>query len=154
MTDKPRAERTSAENLLERYVRKPSETGHANGSTDSASADGEGAEDFGCFGFLRGVRDRALMLELRKKDGSTLAIAYAFIERIAYNPDAPEDGITIHAAGQKIRIVGRNLDSATPAGVRLFGAIVRHRVPWIAESTQSASIASASGAVTVESILP
>jgi hypothetical protein len=144
-------DRPTAESLLDRYVRKPGDAAASITSlSDHAAQDSEGAEDLGCFGFLRGVRDRALMLELRKKDGSTTAIAYAFIERITYHPDPPNDGITIHAAGQKFRITGHNLNTESDNGVRLFGALARHRVPWIAERT---SPDSSDRAVSIESIV-
>jgi hypothetical protein len=44
------------------------------------------AADLGAFGFLRGVRDRAVMLELRWKDGSVVAFAYAWLERAGFDP--------------------------------------------------------------------
>jgi hypothetical protein len=39
----------------------------------------EAPDDLGAFGWLRGVRDRALMLELRRKDDSVMAFAYAWL---------------------------------------------------------------------------
>jgi len=91
----------------------------------------ETTEDFGCFGWLRGVRERAVMLELRKKDGSILAIAYAYIERIEFDPT---NGIAIHANGRTIRIKGRHLNGEARPTVRLFEGLTRHRVPWVGEA--------------------
>ncbi len=34
------------------------------------------ADDLGSFGWLRGIRDRAIMLELRQKNGNVVAIGY------------------------------------------------------------------------------
>lgn len=95
---------------------------------------GEGEDELcdnvGCFGWLRGIRERAASLELRKKDGSILAINYAWLERLEFNPS---DGITLHAAGQTIRIKGRHLNGPPTATAKLFEGLARHRVPWIQE---------------------
>jgi len=88
-------------------------------------------DDLGAFGWLRGVRDRAIMLELRRKDGRVLAFAYAWLERSELDPS---DGITLHFAGRTVRITGRNLNAEVRPNVRLFDGILRHRVPWIRES--------------------
>ena len=53
-------------------------------------------EDIGSFGWLRGMRERTTMLELRKKDGNITAIGYAWIEKIEFDPS---HGITLHALG-------------------------------------------------------
>lgn len=87
-------------------------------------------EDLGCFGWLRGVRERAVMLELRKRDGNILAIGYNWLERVEFDPSV---GIMLHATGREIRIIGRKLNSEIRPHVRLFDGIVRHRVPWVVE---------------------
>lgn len=38
-------------------------------------------DDLGTFGFLRGSRERATMLELRRKNGNILALAYGYIDK-------------------------------------------------------------------------
>lgn len=87
-------------------------------------------EDLGSFGWLRGMRERATMLELRKKNGNITAIGYAWIERIEFDPS---HGITLHALGKAIKIEGQNLNAEIRPGVRLFEGLTRHRVPWIEE---------------------
>ncbi len=84
-----------------------------------------------CFGWLRGARDRSVMLELRKKDGNIHAIGYAWIERVEYDPSI---GITIHVLGRSIKITGRHLNTPQSGGVRLFDGIIRHRVTWVQEA--------------------
>lgn len=126
-----------SDSLLDKYLRKPVN----ESSIGRSSVDSDEPGDLGCFGFLRGVRDRAIMLELRKKDGTVTAMAYAYIERIAYCPDGPNEGITIYGAGQKIRMSGRNLNAQSRDGEGLFGALTRHRVPWVREADRMASIA-------------
>lgn len=59
------------------------------------------------------------------------------MERVAFDPS---EGITISAAGQKIRVKGRNLNAEVSPSVRLFEGITRHRVPWIREADRSGGI--------------
>ena len=94
-------------------------------------------DDLGAFGWLRGIRDRAVMLELRRKDGSIVAIGYGWLERVAFDPS---EGITLSATGQKIRIRGRNLNAEVRPSVRLFEGIARHRVTWVREADRAAAM--------------
>src|SRR5262249_46759205 len=113
--------------MLERYVgRERRGVPAADGSGDSDASD-----DLGAFGWLRGIRDRATMLELRKKDGSIMALGYGWLDRAEFDPS---DGITLHVLGRTVRIKGRNLNAETKPLMRLFHGIVRHKVPWVIES--------------------
>lgn len=114
-----------------------------------AESDVDEAENLGCFGWLRGVRDRAIMLELRKKDGHVLAIGYSWLERVEFQPD---EGITLHLPGRKVRIKGSGLNSDCRPTVRLFDGIIRHRVPWIRESDRTALLQAAKETVTIDNI--
>lgn len=106
-------------------------------------------DDLGAFGWLRGVRDRAVMLELRKKDGNVLAVGYAWLERAEFDPS---EGITLHVVGKTVRIKGRNLNAQLRPNVRLFQGITRHRVPWIQEADQSTAMESQGKGILVERI--
>jgi hypothetical protein len=106
-------------------------------------------DDFGTFGFLRGSRERATMLELRKKDGGILAVSYGYIDKAEFDPT---DGITLHLAGQKIHIKGRNLNREVHPKVRLFEAVCRHRVPWLREADEPANLMAGEKDTVVESI--
>lgn len=86
--------------------------------------------DLGCFGWLRGMRERAPCLELRKSDGRILAVGYAWIDRMEFDPDS---GITLHAGAQTIRLEGSGLNHEVRPGVRLFEGLARQRVPWVRE---------------------
>jgi hypothetical protein len=97
----------------------------------TSSPDSGGVDDFHSFGWLRGIRERATMLELRKKSGEVVAIGYSWIERVEFNPT---EGITLHVHGEKIRIKGRNLNAEVRPEVRLFRGIARHRVAWVQEA--------------------
>lgn len=104
----------------------------SNDNIDAAEA--EQLEDLGVFGWLRGVRDRAVMLELRKKDGNVLAVGYAWLDKVEFNPSL---GIVLCLGGQKITVRGRNLNSEVRPNVRLFQGLCRHRVPWIQEADEA-----------------
>lgn len=113
-----------SDSLLNKYTRPQTEPDDPQFET----------EDLGSFGWLRGMRERATMLELRKKDGNITAIAYAWIEKIEFDPS---EGITIHALGQQVKIQGRNLNAEVRPGVSLFQGLTRHRVPWVGECSQN-----------------
>jgi hypothetical protein len=106
-------------------------------------------DNLGCFGWLRGVRERSLMLELRRKSGFILAIGYAWIERVEFDP---AEGITVYAAGQRIRIRGTNLNGSPDRRQRLFEGLARHCVPWIQEVTEAQLFEWPAAACLVESI--
>lgn len=117
------------DSLVDRLVSRELATGpNGHNSDDEAEI-----ADLGTFGFLRGSRERATMLELRKKDGNILAVAYGYIDKAEFNPS---EGITLHLAGHRIRIKGRNLNVEAMPKVKLFEAITRHRVPWIQEASE------------------
>lgn len=129
--------------LLDKYTKRPA----ADALKPEPEADE--AEDCGCFGWLRGVRDRSIMLELRKKDGHILAVGYSWLERVEFDPS---EGITLHLPGRKVKITGSGLNADARPTVRLFDGIIRHRVPWIREADRTESLKSESDAVVVESI--
>lgn len=114
-----------------------------------AAADDDASDDLGAFGFLRGTRERATMLELRRRDGSIRAVSYAWLERAEFDPS---DGIALRINGQTILIKGRNLNVECRPAVRLFSAICRHRVPWVQEADGPAQIETGERATIVESI--
>lgn len=97
--------------------------------------EGEAAEDQGCFGLLRGIKDRAVSIELRKKTGSVLALGYGWIEELEFDPSGI---ITLHTARRKVHIKGQNLGNTASADVSLFSSICRQRVPWIQEVNRAA----------------
>ena len=129
--------------LLDRYTRGGSSS---PGFQEGGAAE---AESIGCFGWLRGQRDRALMLELRKKDGHAMAIAYSWLERVEFDPDR---GITLYLPSQTIRITGSGLNAEVRPAVRLFDGIVRHRVSWIRESERAAALQASAESVVVQAI--
>jgi hypothetical protein len=106
-------------------------------------------EDLGVFGWLRGVRDRAIMLELRHKDGTISSYGYAWLKKAKFDPSGE---IMLDFSGETVRITGRNLNAEIRANVRLFAGIVRHRVPWIQEADASAIMDSTKSATIIEEL--
>jgi len=131
--------------VLQRYV-----TNRDSRLAPAAETPGaDGCDDLGAFGWLRGIRDRAVMLELRRKDARIVAIGYGWLERVCFDPS---EGIMLLAGGQKIRIKGRNLNAEIRPAVRLFERITRHRVPWVREADRSAAMRAGDRETVVDSI--
>ena len=103
--------------------------GHAhkrmNGGA-SVATENDAVDDLGAFGWLRGVQDRAIMLEIRHKDGRVTAKGYSWLQSAEFDGS---NGITLNFSGETIRIAGRNLNAESRPNVRLFAGIIRHRVP-------------------------
>jgi hypothetical protein len=131
------------EQTLRKYLAR---NGGPGGEADSDADAGDTEDVGGVFGWLRGVRDRAISLELHKRCGDVLAINYGWIERIEFSPSA---GIAVYAGGQKIRIKGRNLNAKVRS---LFQGISRHRVPWVAETDRPADLKAGQEATVIEEI--
>ncbi|HVS70808.1 MAG TPA: hypothetical protein VHQ47_06110 [Phycisphaerae bacterium] len=134
------------ERLMERFstlVRDGAATQERQPATES-----EGIEDLLAFGVLRGIRERAVMLELRKRTGNILAIDYGGLE-VEFDPS---EGIVLHTmSGRKVVIKGRNLNAVTQT-VSLFHGLTRHRVSWVQEMGQNKLFQTEQGATVVESI--
>jgi hypothetical protein len=118
-------------------------------SRPSASADDPAADDHGYFGVLRGVGDRAVMLELRRRNGNILAVAYSWIERVEFDPS---DGIKLFACGWEISISGRSLNEEVRPNLRLFESITQHRVPWLREADEDEVMQTPESAIIIEEI--
>jgi hypothetical protein len=134
-----------SDRVLSKYLNR---TGENSIAADAIEPEADGSEDLGAFGILRGQRDRAIMLELRRKTGDILAIGYGWIEKIEFVPSL----ITLHLPGQKILIKGRNLNVEARPQVRFFQGLTRHRVCWVQEAEQSAILQADRKSVVVEAI--
>ena len=132
-----------SDNLLERYTGKRTEFG------DLSSPETEGLEDYGSFGWLRGIRERAIMLEIRHKNGKISAFGYAWLDSVEFNPS---EGILLRFSGKTVKIVGRNLNGEIRPSIRLFDGIVRHRVPWILEAEGCSTLQVPPGSTVIEEV--
>ncbi|MCA9027602.1 MAG: hypothetical protein KDA86_20505 [Planctomycetaceae bacterium] len=133
-----------SDSLLDKYVgrRKESDPTHV-------APEAEGDEDCGAFGWLRGVRDRAVMLEVRHKDGRISAFGYAWLDAVEFDPST---GLTLRFSGRTVKITGGNLNSEVRPLIRLVDGIVRHRVSWIREADGSAGLVVDKNSVLIEEI--
>ena len=109
--------------------------------------DTEEVEDVGFFGWLRGTRDRAVMLELRKKDGSVVAYDYAILRKVELDPS---QGVTLHFSGEAVKIIGRKLKEEVKPGVSLVRGLLWHRIPWIREASDAENLKAGEAATVIE----
>lgn len=84
----------------------------------------EQAEEEGkYFGFDRQENGRALMFELRTRDGRRSALPYSYMTRADFDPD---DGINIYVSNVVITVKGRGLEA-------IFGYLLQNRLTWVKE---------------------
>lgn len=106
------------------------------------------------FGFLRGLRDRALAVEFRRADGNTEAYPYSWLGPVRYDPSV---GLLLRFTGDVVTLVlirGSNLDAPVGGGaVNLTDrGFLRHRVVWVREMTADEARAAGRGEPTVDAI--
>lgn len=133
--------------ILEKYAGR---NGAGNGVTDAPIGDQGEIDDLGCFGWLRGIRDRSLSLELRKANGNIVAIPYHAIDRFEFDPS---EGIKLIVCGREICIKGRHLNSEIRPTIRLFQGLTRHRVSWLRETNSRESVSVGDGATAIDAIV-
>jgi hypothetical protein len=123
----------------------------AQRSTPLESATDE--DECPAFGYLRGIRDRALALELRFANGNSQAFPYSWLGPIRYDPSA---GLLLTFVGDLIYLVlleGSNLNALVNNSVSLYDrGILRHRVTWVREMSRAERERAAEREVTIERI--
>lgn len=106
-------------------------------------------DDHGAFGYLRGIHERAVMLQLRLRDGQIAAFPYAYLSEAYFNPS---EGIKLRFGRVRVSILGRNLNRALRPNVRLFDGIARQRVSWVREEETAILIANQGSETVIEEI--
>jgi hypothetical protein len=137
-------------------LRKLSEPRPGKGTPGTDVALGESDEEEGqtaAFGFLRGIRDRALNIEFRRSaEGDAVSFPYSWLGPTRHHPSI---GIQLLFAGSELYLVmlrGRNLN-AVVSGVSLYDrGILRHRVTWVRVSSSVESRTLPESACVVEQI--
>jgi hypothetical protein len=91
------------------------------------------------FGYLRGLREQALMLELRFRNGNREFYPYGLLGPCRYNPSV---GLLLRFTGDVVTLVlvrGSNLDALVhQSAVNLTDrGIQRHRILWIREMDET-----------------
>jgi hypothetical protein len=119
-------------------------------AAEPQAADSEQEVNAGAFGFLRGARERALMLEFRLKDGNSKAYSYALLDRATFDAS---DGIRLRFSSEEVRVTGQALKGGSGSGAAsLFELILRHKATWIQESSRADYLQTQPGSPIVESI--
>ncbi len=98
------------------------------------------AEEVSCgaFGYLRGIRDRAITVEFRFRSGNSIWFPYAWMGPCKFDPS---EGLLLKFSGDLVYLVlirGSNLDQPLNDGHMNLttGGLQRHRVVWVREMTQ------------------
>ncbi len=103
---------------------------------DKPRGEEEGEEEScAAFGYLRGIRDRALALELRYRKGNSEWFPYSWLGPWQYNPSA---GLLLKFTGDVVTLVlirGSNLDALVNQNVINLTdrGLQRHRITWVRE---------------------
>jgi hypothetical protein len=124
------------------------------GLTRPGTASKEDDEDAcAAFGFLRGLRDRAVMLEFRFANGNSLSLPYSWLGPIRYDPSL---GMLLRFVGDLVHVVlieGSNLNVSIDGGVSLYDrGILRHRVTWIREMPRERRSGASENGISIEGI--
>ena len=100
--------------------------------------DSEGEGEGRCFGFLRGVRDRAINLEfMRNKGNEAVSFPYSWLGPSRYHPSLGVLLLFVSGDMFGVHIRGRNLNAMLDEGMSLYErGILRHRVTFIRELTE------------------
>jgi hypothetical protein len=130
-------------NILERYAPRVSE------SPRKKEEEAGVLDDLGAFGLLRGVQDRSLMLELRMANGNSVAFSYSYLVQATFDPSV---GMILQFGGKRVTIAGSNLNAEIRPGIRLYEAILRHRVPWVREADRATSLRAPQGSVVIDHV--
>lgn len=114
---------------------------------DSLENGSDPIDDLGCFSWLRGIRDRAPMIEFRRKDGRSVAYDYTLLRKVVFDPS---EGITLKFDSETVYIEGRNLDDESTPGIQLLRGILYHRVPWVREMSEAELMGAPENAAVIE----
>lgn len=114
------------------------------------------AEEGECaaFGFLRGTRERATMIEFRLRTGNRKALPYSWLGPVDYDPSR---GLLLRFVGDQVYLVlvrGWNLAAPVTGGTDLYErGVLRHRVLWVREMSPPALAKVPKDQVAVQDIL-
>lgn len=126
------------------------------GSRPALDGSDNDSEEDGCavFGYLRGNKERAVMLELRLKNGNRCAFPYSWLGMASFDPS---NGITLRFVGDVTYIVtvtGSRLNSPVNGSVTLFQhGLLRHRVLWLREMEKAEIAMATEESTTIDAIV-
>ncbi len=116
--------------------------------------DAEEEESCLAFGFLRGIRDRALAIQLRFRDGNSDWFEYSHLSSWRHNPSV---GLLLRFTGDVVTLVlisGSNLDGlVSPHAINLTDrGLQRHRITWVREMDEDELRKAGEGQPTIDKI--
>jgi hypothetical protein len=102
-----------------------------------AEADGSEAS-CGAFGYLRGLREQAAVVEFRFRNGNTRGFTYNLLGTWQFNPS---EGLLLKFSGDLVYLVlirGSNLNRPLNEGAidLIHAGLQRHRVLWVREMSE------------------
>jgi hypothetical protein len=123
------------------------------GAKESSKPQDEGEEE-SClaFGFLRGIRERALAVEFRLNNGNREWFPYSCLVSWRHNPSI---GLLLKFTGDLVTLVlirGSNLDALVNQTVNLPHGFQRHRIVWVREMDKAEIHKVGKGGPTIDSI--
>jgi hypothetical protein len=128
----------------------------STGPAPKENGAGTDADEIACpaFGFLRGLHDRALGLELRFRSGDTETLSYACLASFRYNPSV---GVLLKFTTDVTTLAlirGSNIDAELPGrSVNLTDrGLQRHRITFIREMDEDELRRAGKGEPTIDSI--
>ncbi len=126
-------DRTEAVSIARSNPHAAKRTGWLNSQPDAKQDEDE--ESCPAFGFLRGIRERALAVEIRLRNGNSEWFPYSLLGPWRYNPSA---GLLLKFTGDLVTLVlirGSNLDALVNQGtINLTDrGLQRHRITWVRE---------------------
>ena len=92
---------------------------------DPVDADAEQVAPGNAYGFVRGGRERASMVEFRPGKGAWESLGYAWLERVQFQPAGQLR--LVFVTGHRVLLTGRNLG-------RLRDLLTNHRLTWVQET--------------------
>lgn len=122
----------------ERIQRKSNLPGDSDQSRAKEQEVEEAQASCAAFGYLRGIKDHAIAVEFRFKDGNHVWFPYAWLGTWQYNPS---EGLLLKFSGDLVYLVlirGSNLEQPLAEGrTNLTQAgLQRHRVVWLREMSE------------------
>lgn len=82
------------------------------------------------FGFDRQENGRALMFELRTRDGRRSALPYSYLTRADFDPDK---GIEIYVSNVVVVVKGRDLGT-------IYSYLLQNRLTWVREDSSDTDL--------------
>ena len=140
---------------LEMLRRSSATNAHQERALGTRGPEAPESEEEACsaFGYLRGVRDRASMIEFRLGNGNSKAFPYSWLGPVSYDPSA---GLLLKFVGDLVYLVlieGSNLNAPVNGSTTLNDrGLQRHRVVWIREMSSQEVQRARAGEIVIQRI--